>query len=106
MANDQGNLDFHFLGERILNDVLDDLINVYGMMDASLIMLVGQSAGGIGLLLNANRIQARLAREIPQAQLKAVVDSAWLLNLPYSFLCDSLPADKCSMNSLFSDSLK
>ena len=105
VSSDQ-NQDFHFMGHRILNDVLDDLLNSYSMSEAKSIVLVGQSAGGIGVLMNANRIRARLSHEAPHAQLKAVVDSAWLLELPYSFLCNHLPTDECFMNKLFSNSIK
>lgn len=94
------------MGQRILDDVFDDLINVYSMSKASLIVLTGQSAGGIGVLMNANRVQKRLTQQAPLAQLKLVIDSAWQLNMPYSLFCNNLPADKCFMNKLFANSLR
>lgn len=93
------------MGRRILDDVLDDLINVHSMSNASLIILIGQSAGGIGVLLNANRLKSRISRDVPNARLKAVIDSSWLFDLPYSFLCNNFPNDQCFTDEIFSNSL-
>jgi hypothetical protein len=75
---------FHFLGQRILDSVLDDLIHTHSMDQAELIVMMGGSAGGLGLLLNSNRIKIKLEAEAPRARLKSVVDSAWLLDMPLS----------------------
>ena len=46
-----------------------------------------KSAGGMGLLLNANSIKSKLLISAPNTQIKFIIDSAWQLNLPYSYLC-------------------
>ena len=38
--------------------------------------------------MNANKLKEKLEVVVPNAQIKAIVDSSWLLDLPYSFLCN------------------
>jgi hypothetical protein len=97
--------EFNFMGYQIIDSLLDELLTVYSMKNARLAVLVGQSAGGIGVLMNANRIQQRLAREAPGLKLKAVIDSSWLLELPYSFLCDNLSNQDCLISRIFLNSI-
>jgi hypothetical protein len=66
--------------------VIDDLISSHSLSEADLIVLAGESAGGLGLLLNSNRLKAKLEKEAPQAKLKSIVDSAWLLDMLPVFL--------------------
>ena len=92
--------------------------------------VVVASAGGLGVLLNANRLELKLALEAPHASVKAVVDSSWQLDLPYSYLCSeitssnsvddatesadnddgitrtSVAADSCIINKIFNNSIR
>ena len=93
--------------------------------------VVVASAGGLGVLLNANRLELKLALEAPHASVKAVIDSSWQLDLPYSYLCSettssnsvddatdgsadndegitrtSVAADSCIINKIFNNSIR
>jgi hypothetical protein len=85
--------------------VLDDLISGHALSQADLIVLVGESAGGLGLLLNSNRIKAKLEKEAPRAKLKSIVDSAWLLDMPTLFLQNQreMPIQGNSLIQMFFD---
>lgn len=67
------------------------------------------SSGGIGTILNANRIQAKIKAVAPNVQLKVIIDSSWLLELPYSYLCNYLEdknSGDCIINQIFMNSIK
>lgn len=94
-----------FMGSRIIDSVLDDLTTRQSLSQARLIVLVGQSAGGIGLMLNADRIKQRLEQSVPRAELKCVIDSAWILDYPYSFLCQPNDND-CIISKYLKNAIK
>jgi hypothetical protein len=98
---------YTFMGSQILNDVLDDLLINYSMNKAELILFDGESAGGVGLLMNSNRIQKKLTKKAPNSVVKSIVDSSWLLDLPFSYLChDPEDSNECILNRLFSDAIR
>ena len=41
------------------------------------------------MLMNANKLKEKLEIAAPNARIKAIIDSSWLLDLPYSFLCNT-----------------
>ena len=47
----------------------------------------------MGVLLNADKIKDMLQLKAPKSKLKAIVDSYWMLELPYSYLCDPNDSD-------------
>lgn len=98
--------DFNFMGQRIIDSLMDHLLEVHSLDTADSLIFVGQSAGGIGVLMNVNRISQRIAHSAPQLRLKAIVDSSWQLELPYSFLCDNLHSDDCLISKIFLNSIK
>jgi hypothetical protein len=68
------------------------------------------SSGGIGAILNANRLHTKIKTVAPNVQFKVVLDSSWLLELPYSYLCnyleDNNSSDDCIINKIFMNSIK
>ncbi|NOU27071.1 MAG: hypothetical protein HOO96_04110 [Polyangiaceae bacterium] len=68
---DTGN--FAFYGKDIVAAVVEDL----AMTDAKEVLLVGSSAGGLGVLANADALQARM----PQARVRAVDDARWVADI-------------------------
>lgn len=72
---DTGN--FAFYGKDIVAAVLEDLAKTDGMADAQEVLLVGSSAGGLGVLANADALQARL----PKARVRAVDDAGWVADI-------------------------
>uniref|UniRef100_T1E107 Notum n=1 Tax=Dendrocoelum lacteum TaxID=27895 RepID=T1E107_9PLAT len=73
----------YFHGSRILDAVIDDLSKNNRFKKAKSVDFVGSSAGGIGVLLNIDRIARRIKksfrRKIP---VNGIVDSAWFLDYP------------------------
>ncbi len=72
---DTGN--FAFYGKDIIAAVLEDLATAEGLADANEALLVGSSAGGLGVLANADALQARL----PKARVRAVDDAGWVADI-------------------------
>ena len=66
---------FAFRGHVIFQAVINELITVYNLSNSSELVLVGSSAGGVGVLNHLNWVRAQL----PGALIKAVVDSAWFI---------------------------
>jgi len=66
------------------------------------------SAGGIGVLLNVNGIKEKLSNLAPKAELKAIIDSSWLIDLPYSFLCNDTDNNTtdCIVHQMFLRSIE
>ncbi|CAF0719552.1 unnamed protein product [Brachionus calyciflorus] len=91
------------MGAQILDDVLEDLFQSTEISQSSLVLLTGVSAGGIGVLMNANRIKQKFDLKAPQTKLKVIIDSSWQLDLPYSYLCNQ---NECPMNRVFKNSIK
>ncbi|MGC8550124.1 MAG: pectin acetylesterase-family hydrolase [Acidobacteriaceae bacterium] len=72
---------WNFQGHAIVKAVIDDLIANHGLGQASEIMLTGESAGGLGVYVNANTV----AGIIPQSARYLVYDDAAFDNLVYNF---------------------
>ncbi|UYV79349.1 NOTUM [Cordylochernes scorpioides] len=79
--------DFSFLGSRIVDEVVKDLL-LQGLFEAKFLLLAGSSAGGVGVMLNVDRTARRLN---PRTDVRALADSGWFLDLaPYRPVkCDS-----------------
>ena len=79
------------------------------MNESKLVVLAGISSGGIGTLLNANRLNDKLSVIAPNSKLKAIIDSSWLTDLPNSYLCnylDSNEKNSCILNQIFLNTIE
>ncbi|KAL5971273.1 Palmitoleoyl-protein carboxylesterase NOTUM [Taenia solium] len=98
---------YYFHGSRILTAVIDDLLRHPEFTSADKVVFAGSSAGGIGVMLNIDRLARRLRRGLRyrrwqqstrnygRLQISGLVDSAWFLNHPtyaqaYSGSCTSI----------------
>ncbi|KAL5103180.1 hypothetical protein TcWFU_007304 [Taenia crassiceps] len=98
---------YYFHGSRILTAVMDDLLRQPEFINADKVVFAGSSAGGIGVMLNIDRLARRLRRGLryrrwrqplqnhARLQISGLVDSAWFLNHPtyaqaYSGSCTSI----------------
>ena len=67
------------MGSKILEQTITLLSQKYGMKNADRIILAGNSAGGIGVLLNVDRVKKLLRFFGSSAKVFGVADSAWYL---------------------------
>ena len=67
---------FTFRGQIIFQSVLETLDNMYNLQMASEIVLIGSSAGGIGVLNSARWVR----EEFPNVNISVIIDSAWFTN--------------------------
>ena len=70
------NLQFTFRGQTIFRSVLETLDSMYDLQRASEIVLVGSSAGGVGVLNSAKWVR----EEFPNVTVKVITDSSWFIN--------------------------
>ena len=80
---DAANLQFALRGRIIFQSVFNQLLNRHGMDSASVIMLAGSSAGGLGILNNAQWVRQTMP---VAAELLLFVDSAWFINFQDNIL--------------------
>ena len=69
-------LQFTFRGKVIFQSVMEDLDHTYNLTNASEIVLIGSSAGGVGVLNLAKWVTERF----PEPSVKVITDSAWFIN--------------------------
>ena len=69
-------LQFTFRGQIIFKSVLQTLDEMYNLQEAEEIVLIGSSAGGIGVLNLVNWVR----KEYSNVSIKAVIDSSWFIN--------------------------
>ncbi|KAL5482198.1 hypothetical protein EMCRGX_G022493 [Ephydatia muelleri] len=67
---------FAFRGHVIFQAVINELVSLYNLSNSSELVLVGTSAGGVGVLNHLPWVRSQL----PGAQIKAVVDSSWFID--------------------------
>lgn len=95
------------MGSNILNDVIDDLLQDNSLKEASLLLMSGESAGGLGVLMNANKLKLKFLSQAPELEFKVIIDSSWLLELPYSFLSKQENDNQNNLiNKIFLNSIK
>lgn len=81
-ASNQG--DFSFLGAKILQQVITELMPV-GLKDANLLLLAGSSAGAVGVMVNLDRISNLVTSLGSTATVVGLADSGWFIdNVPFS----------------------
>ena len=65
------------------------------------------SAGGIGVLLNVDKVQEKINENAPNSTLKAIIDSSWILELPYMSACKKIFKERfCSISKMFSQTIE
>ena len=69
-------LQFTFRGQTIFRSVLQTLDSMYNLQIASEIILVGSSAGGVGVLNSAKWVR----EEFQNVSIKVITDSSWFIN--------------------------
>ena len=69
-------LQFTFRGQTIFRSVLQTLDTMYDLQSSSEIVLVGSSAGGLGVLNSAKWVR----NQFPNVTIKVVIDSSWFIN--------------------------
>lgn len=71
-------------GARIVLAVFSALLTRERLAQADTVLFAGSSAGGLGVLVNLERVHALLLRSVPPPgiALRAIVDSAWFVQLP------------------------
>ena len=69
-------LQFTFRGQIIFKSVLQTLDEMYNLQEAEEIILIGSSAGGIGVLNLVNWVR----KEYSNVSIKVVIDSSWFIN--------------------------
>ncbi len=70
-----GTTNFQFRGQAVLAAIVSELMQRYGLGgEGQTVLLAGASAGGVSVLVNADRIAAQL----PQARVLGLVDAGWL----------------------------
>lgn len=80
-------LNFRFMGALILQQVITDLIPLgLGRVPGSELLLVGSSAGGLGVMLNIDRITHYLQQDRQlHITVRGISDSGWFLDRePYT----------------------
>ena len=76
------NLQFTFRGKRIFQSVFRELLDL-GMRNASEVVLVGSSAGGLGVLNHAKWVKEQLPAS---TELLVIFDSSWFINFQGNLL--------------------
>ncbi|CAN0213822.1 unnamed protein product [Lampetra fluviatilis] len=85
---------YAFMGALILQQVIRDLIPK-GVDQAKLLMLAGTSAGGTGVLLNADRVAEQLEALGSPAQMRGLADSGWFIDNKQFRPADCLDSYSC-----------
>ncbi|KAF7256806.1 hypothetical protein EG68_05630 [Paragonimus skrjabini miyazakii] len=79
-ANRSG--DFYFHGSRILQAVIDHL-PWERSVSVDRVVFAGSSAGGIGVLMNVDRLSRKLVQRVGYPILvSGIIDSAWFIHIP------------------------
>jgi hypothetical protein len=91
-------LQFTFRGQTIFRSVLQTLDRLYNLKTASEIVLVGSSAGGVGVLNSAKWVRDTFQN----VSLKVITDSSWFINFQDGINRESgnLPTNTSTTNSL------
>ncbi|XP_043946489.1 carboxylesterase notum2-like [Protopterus annectens] len=73
-------VEYSFMGSLIIREVIKDLIP-RGIKQSKVVMLAGTSAGGMGVLLNIERVASLLEQSSTDGiQVRGLVDSGWFLD--------------------------
>ncbi|KAM9208299.1 palmitoleoyl-protein carboxylesterase NOTUM isoform 1-T1 [Dugong dugon] len=72
--------EYAFMGALIIREVVRELLGK-GLSGAKVLLLAGSSAGGIGVLLNVDRVAEQLEElGYPAIQVRGLADSSWFLD--------------------------
>ncbi|XP_053650994.2 palmitoleoyl-protein carboxylesterase NOTUM isoform X1 [Cherax quadricarinatus] len=79
-----GSGEFSFMGSVIVEEVVEALVHL-NLTHGHKLILAGSSAGGVGVLVNVDRVARQLSQLGIQAEVRAVSDSGWFLdNEPFA----------------------
>nr|XP_045589476.1 uncharacterized protein LOC123751432 [Procambarus clarkii] len=80
----EGSGELSFMGSVIVEEVVAALLNL-NFTHGHKLILAGSSAGGVGVLVNVDRVASQIAHLGIQAEVRAVADSGWFLdNEPFA----------------------
>lgn len=93
--------DLAFLGSKIIEQVVLDLVKKRQLADGRMLLLTGSSAGAVGVLINLDRVADILHDKGSKIEVRGIVDSGWFLdNEPFrplkSFFDDNQSINTCS----------
>lgn len=88
-------LAWHFKGAAIIDAVTDELIRTETLGSASQVLLSGSSAGGVGVIVNLDR----LAERLPWAVVHGFSDSGWFIDHPRFVPGDCETIYTCQINN-------
>jgi len=91
------NKKLNFMGSKILQHTIRVLARKFNLLQANQVFVAGSSAGGLGVLLNVDRIQRYLKSEQSGAIVKGIADSAWYLPPERTDEKDCSSSGRCSM---------
>lgn len=69
---------FSFMGYRIINEVIQELLP-QGLLEAKHLLMAGSSVGGIGVILNIDRVAEMMSTAGSSCKVRGISDSGWYL---------------------------
>ncbi|XP_046847852.1 palmitoleoyl-protein carboxylesterase NOTUM-like isoform X2 [Xenia sp. Carnegie-2017] len=69
---------FSFMGYRIINEVIRELL-MNGLMGAKQLILAGSSVGGIGVIMSIDRVAKMMSTAGSSCKVRGIADSGWYL---------------------------
>lgn len=69
---------FSFMGYRIIDEVVQELL-LQGLVDAKQLLMAGSSVGGIGVIMNIDRVAEMMATAGSSCKVRGISDSGWYL---------------------------
>ena len=84
---------FSFMGYRIINEVIQELLP-QGLREAKRLLMAGSSIGGIGVIMNIDRVAKMMATAGSSCKVRGISDSGWYLeSKPDLTQCKNNPQD-------------
>jgi hypothetical protein len=71
---------YAFMGARIIQEVIRELLDLHDLGNATQILLVGSSVGGTGVMLNLDRVADIVGRTGSKAEVYGLSDSGWYVD--------------------------
>jgi hypothetical protein len=90
-----GTSKWHFRGKEIVRAILEELGASHGLSSARSVVLTGGSAGGMATVNNADWVRSLLGEIAPQAEMVAMPDSGYFLDVMPRALCDKPGTYEC-----------
>ena len=101
-TKEENSMQWYFAGRNIIRGVVEDLLGM-GMAQATQVLFTGCSAGGQGVVNNADFVASLVPSS---ADYRAIGDAGWLVNFPpFSDSVASLAAEMSAAHSLWKSAL-